>query len=129
MSELGRILIADDEETFLNSTADLLRREGYECDHASDACGVLEMLKASRYDLLITDIQMPGNPEMELVKELPKIARGMSVLLVTDYPSLRSLIEFVKLTGAAYMVKPFEFDELLAQVKVSIELSRVYRNE
>jgi DNA-binding response OmpR family regulator len=53
VNKLGRILITDDEETFLNSTADLLRREGYECDCASDAETAIGMLKTSRYDLLI----------------------------------------------------------------------------
>ncbi|MGR3293032.1 MAG: response regulator [Candidatus Scalindua sp.] len=126
MNKLGRLLIADDEETFLKSTADLLRREGYECDCASDANGVLKMLKSSMYDLLITDINMPGNHELELLKELPEIAEGMPVILMTGNPSLNSAIESIKLTVVAYMVKPLELDELLAQVKISIERFRTY---
>jgi len=73
MAELGRILIADDEETFLFSTADLLREEGYECECASDSKTVIEMVKASRYDVLITDINMPGNSELELLKDISKV--------------------------------------------------------
>ncbi len=128
MNVLGRILIADDEKSFLNSTADLLRREGYECNCSTDAETAVRMLKTSSYDLLIADINMPGNLELELVKELPKISEGMPVILVTGNPSLDSAIKSIKLTVAAYMVKPLEFKELLAQVKISIERYRAYRS-
>lgn len=127
MAEEGRILIADDEEVFLHSTADLLRRQGHECDTAQDGPAAIKMLGAKEYDLLIADIRMPGNPELELILDLPKIAAELPVILVTGYPSLRSAIQSVQLPVAAYLVKPFEFDELLAQVQVSIEHIHTYR--
>ncbi|MFQ5688582.1 MAG: response regulator, partial [Candidatus Scalindua sp.] len=55
----SKILIADDDETFLLATTDLLRREGYECYYAPDAKTVIETLKAVKFDLLISDINMP----------------------------------------------------------------------
>ncbi len=76
MAESGKILIADDDDTFLQSTADLLRREEYMCDCASDARAVIEILKLARYDLLITDINMPGNTGLEFIKNLPKMQKG-----------------------------------------------------
>lgn len=127
MAELGRILVADDEETFLHSTARLLRREGYECACASDATAVAEMLGAANYDLLIADIKMPGNAELELIRELPGLAKGMPVILVTGYPSLHSAIHSIHLPVVAYMVKPMDFQELLAQVRSAIERFRTYR--
>ncbi len=127
MAEWSRILIADDEETFLNSTADLLRKQGYQCDCAPDATSAAELLRANEYDLLIADIKMPGNAKLEFIQELPGIAEGMPVILVTGYPSLGSAIESIQLPVAAYMVKPIEFDELLAQVRRSTETFRVYR--
>jgi FixJ family two-component response regulator len=127
MNESGRILIADDEETFLNSTADLLRREGYECDCASSAREAVEKLRENSYNLLIADIHMPGNPELELVRDISKIAEGMPVILVTGYPSVNSAIDSINLSVSAYMVKPVEFNELLEHVKSSIERSLTYR--
>ncbi|MFQ5964144.1 MAG: response regulator [Candidatus Scalinduaceae bacterium] len=127
MSELGRILIADDEETFLHSTADLLRREGYACDCVPDAGVAIEKLRENSYDVLIADIHMPGNPELELVRELPKVAEGMPVILVTGQPSLNTATQSIQLPVAAYMIKPIEFHELLAQVRASIEGYRAYR--
>ncbi len=117
MVEPRRILIADDEETFLYSTADILRREGYDCSCASDARAATEMLRMESYDLLIADIKMQGNADLEFIKALPQIADGMPVILVTGYPSLNSAIESIQLPVVAYLVKPVELKELLVRVK------------
>jgi len=107
--EMGNILIADDEETFLLSTADLLRREGYHCDCAPDGKRAAEMLGKGEYDLLIADIKMPGNGNLELVREMPRLAEGLPVILVTGYPSLKTAMESFQLPVAAYLPKPVEW--------------------
>jgi CheY-like chemotaxis protein len=127
MAELARILIADDEPTFLRSTADLLIREGYECDTAPDARTAAEMLEREDYDLLIADIKMPGNPDLEFIRGMPQIARGLPVILVTGYPSLATAIQSVELPVVAYLVKPFELPELIEHVQASTQHYRVYR--
>ena len=121
MAESGKILIADDDETILQSTADLLRREGYECDCVSDAKSVIEILRSARYDLLISDINMPGNSGLELIKNLPKNAEGMPVILVTGGPLINTEIQSLQPPVVACMRKPIDFDKLLAQVRISIE--------
>lgn len=125
MTDMGRCLIADDEEIFLKSTAELLRREGYHCDCAPDSATATELLKTETYDLLIADIKMPGNAELEFVKDLPQIDESIPVILVTAHPTLYTAIQSVQLNVAAYLVKPIDFNELLKQVKVSISLSQV----
>jgi len=127
MADLGRILIADDDETFLQSTADLLRREGYECDCVPDAAKAERRLQEEQYDVLIADIRMPGNPELELIRELPNIAKGTPAILVTGYPSLRSAKEAVSLPVEGYLVKPLDFEELLRRVRTGIAHVRIYR--
>ena len=117
----GRILIADDDDVFLESTADLLRREGYECDCAFDATAAIEKMKSSRYDLLIADINMPGNTELELIKELSVIEKRLPVILATGKPAFHSEFQLIEHPIIAYMLKPLDFNKLLAQVKISIE--------
>lgn len=124
---LGKILVADDEETFLDSTADLLRKEGYECDCASDGSKARSLLEQNRYDLLIADIKMPGNAELELIRDLPEVARGMPAILATGYPSLSTAIDSVQLSVIAYLVKPIDFDEMHDAVQRAIGLSRTYQ--
>lgn len=127
MSDTGRILIADDDETFLLSTADLLRKEGYDCDCAQDAATAAEMLCKDEYELIIADIRMPGNDELQFIRELPSIIEGVSVILVTGYPSVSTAIEAVKLPVVAYLVKPIDWVELLTHTQIAISGYRTYR--
>ena len=125
MTELGHILIADDEETFLRSTADLLRREGYLCECVTNADDGLKQLQKEKYDLLISDIKMPGNPDLQFIQRLPEIAPGLPAILVTGYPSKNSAIQAVRLPVVAYMIKPIDFDELLMHVRAGLGKSRL----
>jgi len=117
MDDRARLLIADDEELFLLSTADLLRREGYLVDCAMDGDAALRLLRDQRYDLLISDIRMPGNGNLALAQDLPEPNRGLPVILMTGYPSAETAIQAVNLAVLAYLVKPTAFPELLAQVR------------
>lgn len=126
-NELGSILFVDDEETFLLATAELLRDEGYHCDCARDATEALTQLRRGRYDLLITDIKMPGNPNLELIREVQQVAATLPVIVVTGYPSLDSAIDSVHLPVVAYLVKPLEFPQFLGTVGRWVEQSKTYR--
>ncbi len=127
MKKLGRILFADDEEDFRSPIAKMLRKDGYECDCVDDANETVEKLKGSRYDLLISDICMPGNVELELIKKITEVAEGMPVILITGYPSIDSAVESANLSVAAYLVKPFKISVLRDHVGKAIEYSRAYR--
>ncbi len=121
------MLIADDEEIFLNSTADLLRREGFYCDCVQDANAGIIKLKSNQYDVLITDIRMPGNPNLEFIKALPRLAEGLSAILVTGYPSQNTAIDAIGLPVIAYLIKPVDFTQLLEYVLKAIDQTRFYR--
>lgn len=123
----GRILIADDEETILESTADLLRQEGYECECAADGPAARQMLEQSRFDLLIADIKMPGNSDLELICDLPKLAKGMPAILQTGYPSLTTAVRSIDLSVVAYLIKPVDFDKMLESVRRAIGFANTTR--
>ncbi len=127
MSSLGKILIADDEETFLLSTADLLRRDGYHCDTVPDGEGAAKALREGDYDLLIADIKMPGNARLELIRDLPGISAGLPVILVTGYPSLQTAIDSVQLPVVAYLPKPLEYEELKEGVREGVRKFQVVK--
>ncbi len=127
MSNLGRILVADDEATFLESTMDLLRDEGYECDGAANAHVAKELLSKKDYDLLISDIKMPGNLELELIKGLGDVPERLPVILVTGYPSLNTAIMSTRLSVAGYLLKPLDFDELLELAHETIARYQAFR--
>ncbi len=124
----GRILIADDEETFRKSTADLLQLRGYDCDVAADANEAVELLKGQHYDLVISDIKMPGNADLMLAKQTRALARGTPVILVTGYPSVETAVDSINLPVSGYLVKPLNFDELLLLVQRCVHRSRILHN-
>lgn len=121
MDACGHILIADDEENFLQTTAALLRREGYRCGCAVDAAATAAMLQAEHYDLVITDIKMPGNSELELVDYLSRLSYKIPVILVTAYPSVESAVRSLQLPVVAYLIKPFNLHELLTAIRRALE--------
>lgn len=116
-----RILIADDNEDFLLPTIDFLRREGYECYYAPDSKTVIETLKAVKFDLLISDINMPGNNNLELIKELKEIAEELPIILITGGQITGRQIQSLKPPITACLNKPFHYEELLIHIRSSLK--------
>ena len=123
----GRILIADDEPTFLTSTAELLRREGYVVETAMSAEEALAAIAAHPFDLLITDLEMPGNVDLDLVQQVAHASGGLPIIIVTGYPSVRSAVGCIELPVAAYLIKPVHFPDLLKRVSSSVARFRSYQ--
>ena len=121
----GRVLIADDDEAFRTATKAFLRRQGFDCENAKDASTAIEMLRNSDFELLISDINMPGNAGLELVEKLPDIAAALPVILLTGHPSVQSAARSVRLQVVAYLVKPCDADELLSLRAGHCQLPRV----
>lgn len=128
MTQQGHILIADDEATFLEATAELLRREGYQCDTVTSGAAALERVSRTQYDLLISDLEMPGNGDLALVREIAERVGGLPVIIITGFPSTRSAIASIDLPVAAYLVKPVDFGELLIRAERAISRYRSYRS-
>jgi DNA-binding response OmpR family regulator len=125
MESRGQLLIADDEEVFLLSTADLLRQEGFQVDCAQDAHEAARLLREFPYDVLISDIRMPGNPELALIQGIPEPNTGLPVILVTGYPSAPTAIQAINLSVLAYLVKPIDFEDLLKRVEEGVQQRKV----
>lgn len=127
MTSTGHILLADDEPTFLNSTADLLRAEGYTCETVADGDSALARVNSEQFDLLITDLEMPGNSDLELVKQVAAQSGGLPVIILTGYPSVRSAVACIELPVAAYLTKPVSFPVLLERVAASVKRFRSWQ--
>ncbi len=123
----GRILIADDEPTFLSATAELLRQEGYTVDTVENAALALAAISAATYDLLITDLEMPGNADLDLVQQVAHLSGGLPIIIITGFPSVRSAVASIELPVAAYLVKPVHFPDLLKRVTSAVARFRSYQ--
>lgn len=117
MNPQPRILIADDEETFLYATAELLRQEGYHCDTAMDSTHAVALMRQNQYDVLLSDIRMPGNEHLQFIEQLEELAQDIPVILITGYPSVDTALDSYKLSVTAYLVKPTDFEDILKAIK------------
>jgi DNA-binding NarL/FixJ family response regulator len=123
----GRILIADDEPLFMQLTTSRLQKAGFECIGASDAESAFNLLQDLEFDLLISDIRMPGNDNLEFIREIRTLTEQLPVILVTGYPTLESAVESVRLQVVAYLIKPFSYEILVEEVKSAISMRRLFQ--
>jgi len=127
MTVAGQILLADDDETFTHAAAELLRREGYQCETVADGAAALARTKERQFDLLITDLEMPGNGDMQLVRDIASEGGGLPVIILTGYPSVRSAVACIELPVAAYLTKPIDFPLLSQKVRGAVSRFRSYQ--
>ena len=127
MTDAGHILLADDEATFLSATADLLRAEGFRCTTVPDGESALAAVAAEPFDLLITDLEMPGNADIGLVRRVAELSGGLPVIILTGYPSVRSAVACIELPVAAYLTKPVHFPDLLERSRRAVGRFRAWQ--
>lgn len=111
-SNTGRILFADDDEQFRAGLGKRLAKAGFACDFAGSASEAIERLKACDFDVLLSDISMPGNAGLELIETIPAVMEGLPIILLTGNPTLATASRSVRLRVAAYLTKPPDFNEL-----------------
>ncbi|NTV73059.1 MAG: response regulator [Holophaga sp.] len=125
METKGHLLIADDEEAYLRTIAQLLTLHGFTADCASSATEAREKLETNRYDVLVSDIQMPGPPILDLVRQIPALNAGLPVVLMTGHPSMDTALEAMSKSVLAYLVKPVESQELVMHIQTGVRLRKV----
>jgi DNA-binding NtrC family response regulator len=107
------ILLADDEKAIAITLKDDLEGVGHQVSVVSDGLAAKEELTARRFDVLISDIKMPGMTGMELLKEAKKLHPMMEVILITGYGTIESAVEAMKSGAFEYILKPFYNDEII----------------
>ena len=127
MASSAKILLADDEKTFLHSTADLLRDQGYECDCALDANEASALLQQTEYDLLISDINMPGNGQLEFLNAVHDEQLGMPIIVMTGYPSVDTAVHSFRMSVFDYLQKPINFVELVGLIESAVKKGQFVR--
>ncbi len=126
MTTPKRILIADDEETFRESTVAILADAGYACNAARDATEA-ERLLENGYDLLLADVRMPGNSQLEFLETVARRHPDLPVVVVTGYPSVGTVIESFRLSIVDYLIKPVDLDELKKAVERGLRRRNIAR--
>ncbi len=122
-ADLPRILIVDDDpgqRSLLNS---FLGRQGFEIVTAGSGQEALEKLRAGRFDMMISDVRMPGLSGLETLRLARKENATLPVLLVTAFTDVRDAVAAMRDGAVNYLAKPIDLDELLATVRQAIGIS------
>ena len=115
------ILIVDDELSMREFLTILLEREGYAVKSAGSAEQALALLDSSMFDLVISDVQMPGLGGIELLGRIKAITPETAVLMITAFSEAEQAVEAMKLGAYDYIAKPFKIEEIKLLVRNALE--------
>ena len=113
-----RILVVEDDADLNELIRRRLKKEGYGADGCFDGEEALNSLSSADYDLMITDIMMPRQDGLSLVRQLRQQGNSMPVIFLSARDSVEDRVTGLDVGADDYLIKPFAFEELLARIRV-----------
>lgn len=110
------LLLVDDEISILRSYARDLQEENYTVTTASDGEQAIQALRAGPFNIVITDLVMPGTGGMHVLREAKSRYPEICVVVLTGYGDMSSAVEALRLDADDYLIKPLDTDELLIRL-------------
>jgi len=107
-----RILVVDDEEVIRELLSEILMDEGYEVDTAKEGNEAMEKIKRLPFELVITDIRMPGLNGMEILRETKKKNPSIEVIIITGYGTPEIEAEAIAQGASGYINKPININQI-----------------
>ncbi len=108
----AHILVVDDESSVRELLQEFLSLEGYGVDTAADGNDALDHLGKSSYDIILTDLEMPGMNGLDLLKKADALGQSHKFIMLTGYGTVETAIMALKLGAIDYILKPFKLEEL-----------------
>jgi len=121
MSSRSRLLIVDDDTAMREMLASLFSDRGYAIDEATSAAEALEQAGEQCFDVVLSDIRMPGKTGIEMVGELRSLLPETPVVLMTAFGSIDSAVESMRAGAFDYITKPFEPDAVVLTIERALE--------
>ena len=109
-----RVLVADDEASVRDLLSKTLALAEYEVDVAADGRTAVDRLRVLSYDLLITDLKMPGVDGLSVIREARRLKADIPIIIITGFSTEASAIEAVNLGVSGYLTKPFRIPRVLS---------------
>jgi DNA-binding NtrC family response regulator len=119
------VLLADDERSIAITLRDDLEEAGHKVTVVSDGKAAHGKLQAHRYDVLITDIRMPGMDGISLLKAAKATDSGLEVIVITGHGTIESAVEAIRHGAYDYVLKPFLNEDILRRVATLSEFRRL----
>jgi two-component system response regulator PilR (NtrC family) len=117
------ILVVDDELSMREFLKILLEKEGYQVSTASEASSAIDLIKSQNFDLVLSDIKMPGMGGLSLLEKIKEINSLLPVIMITAFASPENAVIAMKSGAFDYITKPFKVDEIIKIIKSAISSS------
>ena len=111
------VLLIDDEEIALSNLTHVFEREGYKVTACKDGESGLAAMQQTEFDLVLTDLRMPGIDGMDVLKHVRESSPDVPVIMITGHASLDSAVDAMKAGAYHYISKPYQEDEFIALVR------------
>ncbi|MBI5587492.1 MAG: sigma-54-dependent Fis family transcriptional regulator [Deltaproteobacteria bacterium] len=121
----GTVLVVDDEKGQREILKTILEAEGYDVGTASGGSEALTAIQKNNFDLVITDLKMPGMDGHGVLRHILKERPSVSVVMITAHGSIDSAVEAIRLGAFDYLTKPLDRERLLSVAKRAVEKSRL----
>jgi two-component system response regulator GlrR len=114
---MEKILVVDDDPNILKLIKMRVELEGFEVSAAPDAGKALELAKEDHFQVALLDFRLAGKDGVALMGDLQKIDPELPVIILTAYGTIQGAVEAMKKGAYGYLTKPFEYEELILQIK------------
>jgi PAS domain S-box-containing protein len=121
MKEKDCILVVDDDEGTRKSLTLLLKRKGFETEHAGTGKEALEIAQGRPVNLTLLDIKLPDIEGIQLLAPLKKTNPDMSIIMITGFASVESAVRALNAGASGYITKPIDLDEMLTRIKNALD--------
>lgn len=125
----GKIIIVEDEESILTMLSEFLSSNGYIVEPFLESKKALFALKSNTYDVLITDLSMPHIDGLQLINYIQKEYLNTLGIVITGYGSLDTAISAMRWGAFDYILKPFQFEEVLTILESAMYYTKLMRSE
>src|ERR1700722_8117889 len=120
---MPRILIVDDDAGQRSLLDSFLRGQGFETVVVDSGERALETLRSGKFDMMVSDVRMPGLTGLETLRRARKEHAILPVLLVTAFTDVRDSVAAMRDGAVNYLAKPIDLDELLASVRAAVGIA------
>lgn len=107
-----KILIVDDDKNLLSVLKTIFVEENNDVSTCSDGQAAINLCRKTKFDLVISDLMMPGTNGLEVLREAHKIDPDILVILITGFASLETAVQAIREGAYDYITKPFKLDEI-----------------
>ena len=122
-----RVLVADDDEVFLEILAETVEQASGVVELAPDGLAALEKLAAGDFDILISDLNMPRMDGLTLLRQVRTFYPHILCILITGFGSLESAIQALRLGAYDYIQKPFMMEQVGVTIRNAVDRVRAYK--